>query len=667
MTKRSRAAGFVPLLAVSALAIPGAARAQARPANQVQGRVLTADARPIAHARIVVVTNGRPSAPVFADDEGRFAVPALPADSALRFAKAGYGAVQIERPSPSTPLDVHLPIGAVLTGRVVDANGQPAVDVTVRVRLETAGPAPETIYADTDDRGEYRIGSLAPGRYVVDAHPGFDFSRFGEDLLLGAAGRLHAKLLQERASAAALSERVRLVMRAGEEMSHDIVYQRPAVSLPYAEVGGVITGVLLDEFGEPAEGVVMRLWQARVENGRLRLRPAEKARRTDDRGRYRLFHLPAGRYYLTATTDTDEASIFMGDEPFLPIYFPGSVDVAEAWPIHVARGSETDRIDMTAPRTRGARLRGVALDGNGRPLAGNVALVAASQPGVPSLTPRFVEADRTGAFEFDGIAPGAYVVQAVKASGSDAMHVEEITDFAMQRLQVGAEDVGPIVLTAAATSSLTGRVVVEGDTTPDAREFGLVVLPVDPDETPQIRFGRSDVPLGPDGRFVIRGLTTKIRLGLDRAPAGWWIRSANIGGIDAASDPVAFGTRQDSRDDIGVVLARTAATLSGRVVNDRGGRVESSSIVVFPSDVDRRFPRSRYVKTVDADSDGEFTVTSLPPGSYLVAAVEAADGDATADWTDPDALEEIASLAERVTLGEGQRATLSLRVVRPAR
>jgi hypothetical protein len=192
-------------------------------------------------------------------------------------------------------------------------------------------------------------------------------------------------------------------------------------------------------------------------------------------------------------------------------------------------------------------------------------------------------------------------------------------------------------------------------------------LPVDPDEMPQIRFGRADVPLGPDGQFTIRGLTTKVRLGLDQAPEGWWIKSANIGGIDAAADPVAFGTRQDSRDDIRVVLARTAATLSGRVVNNRGERVESSSIVVFPSDADRRFPRSRYVKTADADSDGEFTITSLPPGNYLVAAVEAGDGDASADWANPEALDALVPLAERLTLGEGQAATLSLRVVRPSR
>jgi hypothetical protein len=235
----------------------------------------------------------------------------------------------------------------------------------------------------------------------------------------------------------------------------------------------------------------------------------------------------------------------------------------------------------------------------------------------------------------------------------------------MQRLQVGAEDVGPIVITATSTSSLTGRVVVEGDLLPDAREFGLVVLPVDPDETPQLRFSRPDVPLGPKGEFIIRGLTTKIRLGLHHGPGtGWWIKSANIGGVDAADEPVAFGTRQDSRDDIRVVIARTAATISGRVANERGEKVESSSIVIFPSDANRRFPGSRNVRTAYADSDGHFIARSLPPGSYLVAAVEAGDGEASADWANPDALDALTPYAQRITLAEGQVANDSLRVVR---
>ena len=53
---------------------------------------------------------------------------------------------------------------------------------------------------------------------------------------------------------------------------------------------------------------------------------------------------------------------------------------------------------------------------------------------------------------------------------------------------------------------------------------------------------------------------------------------------------------------------------------------------------------------------------ALPPGDYLVAAVDRLDE--TADWQDPDFLQEIASGATRVTLGERQAQTTTLRIVR---
>ena len=59
-----------------------------------------------------------------------------------------------------------IPTGAI-TGRVVNAAGQPVEGVNVYVEMANGGDSGAT----TDDKGQFRIGGLAPGKYHVKATP----------------------------------------------------------------------------------------------------------------------------------------------------------------------------------------------------------------------------------------------------------------------------------------------------------------------------------------------------------------------------------------------------------------------------------------------------------------------------------------------------------------
>jgi hypothetical protein len=66
--------------------------------------------------------------------------------------------------------------GAVIAGRISDERGEPSSNVSVRILRRSAranGTAFERVdsYANTDDRGEYRIFGLQPGEYLVTAAP----------------------------------------------------------------------------------------------------------------------------------------------------------------------------------------------------------------------------------------------------------------------------------------------------------------------------------------------------------------------------------------------------------------------------------------------------------------------------------------------------------------
>src|SRR5207247_4490993 len=72
----------------------------------------------------------------------------------------------------SVVADGQIPSGppgrAAISGRVVDGFGDPVVRAHVVVEVRTDGNGTRAVAAgEADDRGEYRIGRLAAGRYVV--------------------------------------------------------------------------------------------------------------------------------------------------------------------------------------------------------------------------------------------------------------------------------------------------------------------------------------------------------------------------------------------------------------------------------------------------------------------------------------------------------------------
>jgi hypothetical protein len=462
------------------------------------------------------------------------------------------------------------------------------------------------------------------------------------------------------------------------------------VALPYATVGGAITGVLVDEFGEPLDGAAVRLWLTRFVDGRQSTFAVGTPRGVDDTGRFRLFHIPAGRYLLTATPALDATAIASGSRDYLSVYFPGRFEVSGASVIQVDPASETPGIDMVVARSFGARVFGVALSSAGTPLKGEVRLVPSQATGPVSLAPTFMRngltgnaltayPGRDGRFEMTGVAPGLYAVQAgatirsteslrvsdtiagvpLPASLMMMSHNEGITEFAVQRHTITEGDFGPLTLTTLPTATIRGTVTVDGPRqriTPS--EFSFTVAHADPDEVPAMVGIRPDITLRPTGEFEVTGLSGRARIMMTRGPAGWWLKSVNVGDTNAVDVPVNFDSPASSRDDVTMVLASSGATLSGRATDVPAER--GASVVIFPVDRDKRLGGSRYVRSTSVGSEGTFSLNSFPPGRYYVIAVEEADGDSSGDWENPDQLDALATIAQRITLSDGGTHTVEL-------
>ena len=69
--------------------------------------------------------------------------------------------------------------------------------------------------------------------------------------------------------------------------------------------GAVITGVLLDNTGQPAVGTTVRAMRYAMQNGERRLVPGRSSAATDDKGEYRIYGLAPGDYVVGASWRPD--------------------------------------------------------------------------------------------------------------------------------------------------------------------------------------------------------------------------------------------------------------------------------------------------------------------------------------------------------------------------
>jgi len=519
-----------------------------------------------------------------------------------------------EQALDATPRDRN----ASVRGRVKGPEGRPVggayVSVVPTGPNRTPSRATEQIIPSmTDSDGAYELTGLAPGNYRV------------------LAVKITASLLGEvRPTVASL--------RDGQALDGaDITLERTSG----------ITGTIVDAYGEPMEGVTVQLWQRRTGGGRALLLPVPgvASRRTDDRGRYRLFGAIPGSFYVVAT---DAAT---------RVYHPGTATIAEALPVRIERGRDTAAVDVTFVETRGGRIQGFAVDAAGQPVKSPVVLVDSHRSGFPTPAQRTAAVAADGSFTFSNVPPGDYVVQATV--GTDSRPEQ----FGMQYVTVTEGEAPPLVVRTLPGTRLSGRIRLEGDTSAISfNRFGLNTHVTDWDYA---KIGSTSPPavVLEDGAFEMTGLHGSKHL-VGSAPEGWWLKSVDIAAVDASEQPFPFGAGGQSHDNVVATFADTGAEIGGGVRAGGQPAVEYS-VLIFSTDRNRWWAPSGYVRLARPAPDGRFRVASLPPGDYYIAAVDRFDIDT--EWLDAEVLVTLAPVAGRIVLRDRQKLTTELDLIRRAR
>jgi hypothetical protein len=302
-------------------------------------------------------------------------------------------------------------------------------------------------------------------------------------------------------------------------------------------------------------------------------------------------------------------------------------------------------------------INGTVRSSSGAPGSGSARLSLTHQSGRPIPEPRSVPLGADGSFNFAGLPPGDHVVQANTGGvlGTPA-------EFGVAFVMVGDSSPAPVMVRTAVPSVLNGSVIVDGGTGPPPMGWTLRVLPADPDRSMVNPSGTASTVTQSDGSFYVNRLAGTNRLVLATAPEGWFMKELLLGGSDIATEPFDFGAGGGSFDNAVMVLSPRGGVITGQPEPERDGPLPSYSVVVFPADSANRISRSQFIKQVRASADGTFRVTSLPPGSYYVAAVRNLAAPLGIDEWESAELERLAGLATRVTVAEGETRTVRPRL-----
>jgi hypothetical protein len=497
-----------------------------------------------------------------------------------------------------------------ISGRVVADDGQPlagAQVIALGVGQSPIAGATQTTKCDAE--GNFKVSGLQHGVYsVVARSPGYVFNQN-----------------QSRK------------YRIGENVIIQMVR------------GGVITGRVTDEFGEPVVGVRVSADRVRDPEGKpdnsvSTINEMYSSRTSDDRGVYRIFGLDPGAYVVCVNGASPRFSP-MGQTSSQPPTFHPSSPRASAVEINIRGAEEVTGVDIRPRTGRGRSISGkISGETQGEGLINGVAvmLYGVADKHLAGMSALIGSQN----FLLRGVEDGEYELSAMRFS--------ESMDFALsapKRVTVRGADLSGIELKLLKLGSITGRVVIEAPKTeckPTEQftvEESLIELKRD-DKTPSA-FAPGFLPteavgtLGggapdKDGAFTIKNVESgHYWIVTDLPDETWYIRAITQAASPKPVDLSRAGVtlKQGERlSGIEMTIAHGAASLSGKIVPASEGAQTPKRLRVhlIPAEAAAADDLLRYDEATVL-GNGSFEFKHIAPGKYLLHARQVAEKETNDD------------------------------------
>ncbi len=489
----------------------------------------------------------------------------------------------------------------VIRGTVLAADGESRLaKATVLLRKSGSRGGAGERTARSDDRGQYEFKDLEAGKYLLSVtRNGFLPQNYGQKRVPTFRGQQGG---------------TPLTLGDGQVLSGiDFNLIR----------GGVVEGRVADQDYEPLSRVIVTLSGYQTVQGERELTPVSRAQ-TDDRGRFRLFDIPPGSYFLSATQGGGRP--FFGrrgrrGQSFPPTYYPGVPSPEQATKIEVSAGGEVGGFHLTLIEAYTYSVSGRVLASDGS-LAQSVRIMTVnrSAPGQVSLRGG-ATTDLQGTFRVDGLLPGRYRLIAGRGRGQEPQ-------IASASVDVIDRDIQGLTLALGSGASITGRIVSENqESTLNWRRISVVTRPAEGGGRGfgfggRGRPGGGGRPIEEDFSFRISNLPGGLyRLSVNLPPGNHYVESIRAQGQDIVDRLIELNDH-DQLSGVEVRVSPNGSQISGRVESEEDGRaVDGATVLVFAADPQQRGSFSRFTRTTQTDQAGRYSLEGLAPAEYLVCAL----------------------------------------------
>ncbi len=483
----------------------------------------------------------------------------------------------------------------------------------------------------TDAEGRFKFEALAPGRYNVQV------SKTGFESTTGRGSG---------------SKSVIEVGQSGDHTGLRYVL-RPL---------GLIAGRVVDADGDPVVGARLMLLRQGRRGMKTAWLPGQGNASSDDRGEFRMFGVPSGKYVLACSATGGRSGLVVRSDKTgpVPVFYPDALEPEQAQILDVKAGTRLEGLTVKSRTAVQYVVRGRVTGQAGEQGMGlHIAVEQASWARYLGGGRGVATMSEGGEFTVGPLTPGNYTLWAQQARMGPASEggrraIDQLTGIA--QVTVTDRDIEGVTIQLGPGTVIDGQVAVEGEK--EVVYKGLYLMAQSTEESGYAQGseakadGTFQFNVARPGKYILRPL------------AQWgnrYLASIRAGGEEVLGRELDLG--YGSPGPLRVVYRKDGGSVQGSVKAGEGGMPSGGvSAVLWP--VEERFRPFPYLMLTPVSEAGTFSFKNVAPGEYVVLALSKVDRAVLNEGIDLDkeTLEQGAKV--RVAAGSGSTVEIPL-VQRP--